>query len=88
MQTCTRCSKELEKTRVKATKPFICISCKDNRTRERSRARTIPAFWKTIRTTNQPIFLCECGRRYIKTRGHDQITCIFCINEKEKNSIK
>jgi hypothetical protein len=26
------------------------------------------------------IYLCCCGKKYIKTRGKDQNVCLFCLN--------
>ena len=37
---------------------------------------------------NSPIFNCDCGLKYIKTRGSKQPKCLFCLGFADRRNIK
>lgn len=40
------------------------------------------------RIQNLPVFVCDCGVKYIKTRGKDQSQCLFCLGVIKRSNLR
>lgn len=50
------------------------------------RERALLPEWRS-RVIRSQIFDCNCGKKYIKTRGEEQVICLFCIHAKESSHV-